>query len=126
MIWWALILQSITAFFIIWFPPILVARLGLFYEFFPDHLMGGIILLVASGLALLGILEKKNRLKFFFFLPQWALLIVTAGSALHFVFQGHYADGVVREWEFIFVDQLPIFVGALVYTFAVFNGKNYA
>lgn len=123
-IYYALLLELITVPFLLFFEPIRIARLGIFYEVFPNATTGAVLMLGAILLACIGLFKKTDGYRFFFFLPQWFFLILTAGSSLYYVSQGHYADGVMRSWEFIFLDQLPSFVAILLYTFAIFDFKK--
>lgn len=122
---YAILLQLITALFIIWSDdPIRVARLDVFYNLFPNYGTGVALMLVGVIMAVVGLTRKRSDYKFLLFLPQFAFLLLTAGSALYHVIQGHYADGVIRPWYFIFVDQLPSFIAATLYTFAIFDFRK--
>src|SRR5258708_5041175 len=98
-IWYAIILQLITALFIFFSPfPIRIARLGIFYGVFPNAQIGAILQVAAVLLALYGLFAVthelwKEKLRVLFFLPQFFFLILTAGSSLQYVIEGHYADG---------------------------------
>lgn len=119
---YAILLQAITAVFVTLSPmPIRVASLGAFYDIFPNYRVGIILMALGTICALMGLTRIRNGYRFFFFLPQLVFLMLTAGSALSHVFEGRYADGVVRPWQFIFIDQLPAFITAVLYMFAVFD-----
>lgn len=51
--------------------------------------------------------------------PQQFLLLLSALSGIRAIIAGHYADGVIRAWQFIAGDQLPVIVVALLYTTAI-------
>lgn len=116
------ILQLITGLLLLAFPPdhLLVARLGIFFDLFPAKL-GGILLLISAGLGFWAVVNFKNHptMRIFALLPQYVFLILTALSAIDYVFLGHYADGVIRPRVFIFLDQLPAIVAATLYSIAV-------
>jgi len=120
-IFYAIFLQGITVPFLLFSDPIRIARMGILYDMFPSHVIAGFLMLFAVILALLGVYKAQNGNRFYFFLPQWFFLILTSGSALFYVTQGHYADGVMRPWQFIFLDQLPSFIAVVLYTVAIFN-----
>lgn len=125
-IWNAFIVQFITAIFIIVSSDsILVARLGAFYELFPNKYVGAGLMLISSFFALIGLYKKKNGNKILFYLPQWIFLVMTSGSAMYYVIQGHYADSVMRPWSFIFIDQLHAFVSLFLYSLAIFNFRKH-
>lgn len=52
-------------------------------------------------------------------IPQQTVLLLSAGAGIWAASVGHYADGVMRPWEFILADQLPIILTAFLYTVAV-------
>lgn len=52
-------------------------------------------------------------------IPQQFLLLLSALSGIRAIAESHYADGVVRAWEFIAGDQLPVILIALLYTTAI-------
>lgn len=121
---YSILVQAITgAFILLSSMPLNVARLGMFYRIFSYPNIGAVFMLLSSALAVVGLLDK-SKYGFLFFLPQLAFVIFTASSALGFVLRGHYADGVVRPWQFIFVDQLPSFITALLYTYAIFDFRK--
>ena len=122
---YAILLQLITSIFIILSDnPIRIASLGAFYDLFPNHYFGAGLMLLGVVMAILGLNEKISPYRFLFFLPQFLFLILTSGSALNYVFLGHYADGVTRPWQFIFLDQSPAFLATLTYTFSIFNFRR--
>ena len=124
---YTIIVQVITAMFLLFFSePVRVASLGVFYQIFSAPQLGALIMLLSVVSAVVGLsIPTKNKLHFLFFLPQYIFLLLTAGSSLNYVLQGMYADGVVRPWQFIFVDQLYVLVLAVLYTPSIFNfGKE--
>ena len=121
MVTYITLVQLVTGLFILLSPqPILVARLGFFYEMFSDPRQGGVLMLLGAIIALAG-LFRRNHYQFLFFLPQFVFLILTSGSALYYVAQSSYADGILRSWQFIFIDQLHTFAAVILYTFAIFD-----
>lgn len=120
-IYYAILLQIITAGFVFFaHDPIRVARLGIFYQLFPSPQFGALVMLLGVLLSMVGvfIISPSNRFRFIFFLIQHAFMLLTAASAINYIMQGHYADGVVRPWQFIFIDQLGCIAAAILYTFA--------
>ena len=79
------------------------------------------VLLVASGLAVIGVQRKGTTAGSLLLLPQQVLLMVSAVGGIVAAISGHYADGVVRPHLFIAADQLPGMVAAFCHTFAVID-----
>jgi hypothetical protein len=52
-------------------------------------------------------------------IPQQFLMLVSAFGGVKAAFDGHYADGIMRPWQFIISDQLAIILGAFLYTAAM-------
>ena len=125
-IYYAIILQAITVLFLLTSPvPILVASLGVFYKIFMIPQIGALLMLLSIILATIGLFVKtQSRLHFLFFIPQYLFLLLTAGSALNYVFEGHYADGVIRPWQFIFIDQIHSMILAFLYTSSIFRFRK--
>lgn len=126
LIWYAIILQIITALFLLFYPePIRIASLGVFYNIFAVPGIGALLMLIGVILALVGLRSSGlNKLRFLFFLPQFTFLLLTSGSALNYIILGHYADGVIRPWQFIFIDQLHSLILVSLYTLAIFNFRK--
>lgn len=112
--------QGVTAFAHMIFPPdnLLVASLGVFNALFPNHLLGGFVMLIATIMATIYIVTNPKRrvAKVALLLPQQFFLMLTALSSANSVITQQYADGVVRGWPFIFLDQFAIFLIASLYT----------
>ena len=124
-IYYAVILQFITALFIFTsLTPIRVASLGVFYELFKNHYIGALTLFASVILAGIGLYMKESKFRFLFFIPQYLLLLLTAGSSINYVIQGQYADGVVRPPQFIFLDQLPSLIIVVLYTIGIFDFRK--
>lgn len=119
-------MDFITALFILAYPkPLLVARLGIFYQTFPSPYVGAFLMLSAVIAAAMGLMVRPNHpLRFILFMPQHFFLLLTTGSAIDYIIMQHYADGVTRSWEFIFQDQLPIIVLTLGYAFAILDFRK--
>lgn len=60
-----------------------------------------------------------NAWTFWAFIPQQLLLFVVAAGAIYAVVQGHYASGTVLPRSFIFVDQTPKMLLALLHPLGV-------
>lgn len=121
---YSILLQLITGSFIMFSPiQINVARLGVFYELFHPYWLGGLYMVLATILATVG-LFCYSRYRFLFFLPQYFFLLLTAGSAINYIVIQHYADGIMRPWTFILIDQLSVILTTALYIFAVFNFRK--
>ena len=118
------VMDFITALLILTNPqPLLVARLGIFYEIFKYPWIGAILMLIAVVCAVIGLLLKTtSSIKhFLLFAPQQLFLLMTFSSAIDYVILQHYADGVLRPWPFILQDQLPSIVLVIGYFFAILD-----
>lgn len=116
---YAIALQAITGLFVLTvFQPILVARLG-FSEFIFSPFWGGILMIGSAALAAYGLIKGRVRYYYLFFIPQLFFMILSAASALSFIIQQQYADGVTRSWYFIFIDQLPMLLAVVLYVIAL-------
>lgn len=122
-IYYAILLQFITVAFILFSAENLqIARLGVFYQWFKPPYIGAYLMLASVTLACVGLLtHSASRTRLLLFLPQFGFMLLTAGSALSYTFMGHYADGVVRGWSFIFLDQLPAILSTFLYMFAILD-----
>lgn len=113
-------MDFITALLILLDPNrLVVARLGIFYELFKNPSIGAILLLLAVACALIGLMITSSVARFILFIPQQLFLIMTTGSAIDYIFMQHYADGVLRPWQFILQDQLPTIILTIGYFYAV-------
>lgn len=114
------IMDIVTALLILSDPNrLVVARLGIFYQLFPTGTFGAMLMLLAAAMAVMGLSARYSISRFLLFIPQQFFLLMTTGSAIDYVVQQHYADGVARPWQFILQDQLPTIVLTLGYFFAV-------
>ena len=123
---YAIALQLITAAFLLFSStPLRVASLGIFYNFFIIPEIGALLMLVGVILSTAGLfIPRQNRLRFLFFLLQYLFLVLTAGSSLNYIAKEMYADGVVRPWQFIFIDQLPYLIIVILYTMKIFDFRK--
>ena len=79
-------------------------------------------LLVASVLSMWGMTRAKSiRAGLLAVLPQQFALLVSAVGALRCVVGSAYADGVIRPRSFIFADQFPAVLAALLHTMAILD-----
>jgi hypothetical protein len=89
-------------------------------DLFGSDLLAGFVLLGASALAIcLIVTQPSQRLSILGFVPQQVLLAIASLGALTAVYQGHYADGVVRPYSFILADQAPVILTLVLHTIAV-------
>ena len=121
-IFYATILQIITGVVLLFSPTqIEVAQLGIFNILFP-YKIGAVLMLLSVALVIFADLYIKNKLlNILLHIPQEFFLILTAISGILYVSLGHYADGVVRSQAFIFIDQLPGIVAAVLYLVFLFD-----
>lgn len=106
------------------------STLAVLNKLFGDFHIGGMFLILSSILAIHGAFISKNRyLTVFFFIPMLSFIWLFGLTALNSVFQGHFADGTVRPWQFIFADQLQaiilMFFMSAVLTEPIWNRERY-
>lgn len=89
-----------------------------------------IVLMTVSTLALIFIKIRSMRfvtsiIYGLLLFPQFWLLILSSGTGITAVVQGHYFDGTVRPPAFILADQSPIIILCLLYGSAIIKiGHN--
>jgi uncharacterized membrane protein len=123
-IYYALIVHIIWGIVIIFNPdPIRTTTLNDLYSYIPNSYLLAATLIGFSLLTLWGIHGSVNlgRKRVFFLIPQQLLILASALTAFNAITSGQFADGVVRPNLFIFVDQLPALVIAVLYTIAIFD-----
>lgn len=106
--------------------PDAVARTTGLWPFSKAPEVFGLLMLASAWAAFSALVHDARRhapnaLTFWAFIPQQAFLMVTAGAALYFASQGHFADGTVVPgggW-FIFYDQVSKILLALFHPFGV-------
>ena len=64
--------------------------------------------------------QKNLRASLLLSLPQQFILMLSMMSAFEAINVSHYADGVERPQLFIFIDQLPAILAAILHTLALF------
>ena len=78
-------------------------------------------MLIAARCAVYGLMITSSAKQFLLFIPQQIFLLMTTGSAIDLIIMQHYADGVLRSWQFILQDQLPTIVLTIGYFFAILD-----
>lgn len=117
-IWYAIALQLITGVSLLLHGEALnTAALSPFYQYASPTGVG----LTHIGAASLAVYALRSDKKYpqavpWLLVPQQLLLLMSGVIALTLSVQGHYADGVVRPFFFIFTDQLPAMLLAVFYT----------
>lgn len=79
---------------------------------------GATTLIVSSLLAMYS-LRVKNRFASLLIIPQQFLLILSTVGVITAIVTSSFADGVVRDWQFIFVDQVVWIVLMAFYTYSI-------
>jgi hypothetical protein len=83
----------------------------------------GLTILGTGLLGLWALIRDAERgpslVTFWCLIPQQVVLFVIAAGAIYAVGQGHYASGTVLPRSFIFVDQLPKLLLAMLHPFGV-------
>lgn len=115
LVWGFLLLFSDN---LMWTTP-----LGSFAVITSNHFAVGVMILVSTTLAVLHIYKLRDCLYWKYntslLIPQQIILYISAFSALLASWQGHYVDGVMRPMLFIFSDQFPTVILAILYTVAI-------
>lgn len=108
-IYFAIVKHFVWGLFIIFTPfELKTATLTTIYSLFPIHQYAGIVLILGAILALLST-QLKNKpiiLNIGLLGPLTFFVMFSGFNAINQIIQGQYADGVVRPWQFIFVDQI--------------------
>lgn len=79
-----------------------------------------VLLVVASAFALWSLAWPiRSRWGIAALVPQQILLLVSGGGSLRAIVESSYADGVLRPTAFIFADQMPVVLLAVIHTCAL-------
>lgn len=103
--------------------PVRTSTLNDLYAIVPNHHLVGLLLILIAGLATTGLFLKTKPVLFgiLLLIPQQFVISLSALTAIAAIADGRFADGVVRPQLFIFLDQLPAIVIAVMYTIAIFE-----
>jgi len=82
----------------------------------PYLLMGAAI---SAFFAIFYVDRRHILLGITFKLPQLIILILVTLGSLQVTYNGAYGDGTIRNFYFIFIDQVPSITLALIYAFAL-------
>lgn len=83
---------------------------------------GGIALITSSLIAIYGLKRSTTLLgDIIYLIPLQFFVWLAALTAVNAVLSGHYADGVIRPRQFIFVDQLTHILLSVFVTIVVFE-----
>jgi len=85
------------------------------YNVAGDNRILAIVLYLGAMIGALGALRDTGPRRVRLLLLQWLVVLVEAGGSAMAVWNGHYADGVIRPRPFIFADQRVYLVFAAVY-----------
>lgn len=86
----------------------------------PWHITA-IFLLATCVCAVLSLRQKSALKALFLLVPQQAALIASAIMAAVCTWNGEYADGVQRPWEFIGADQSYVIYLAFLHAYAIWS-----
>ena len=87
-----------------------------------NYQIGGMLLILAAIAAVYGAFLSRNPYQtVFFFIPILFFVWLFALTAFNAVIQGHFADGVIRPWQFIFADQLNAVLLGVFLTAVIFE-----
>jgi len=88
-------------------------------QFFGDKYLLISAYFICSALACWSLFLGRSKGGLLAALPQQFILGIGAFGALTFIFGGHYADGVQRPVIFMFTDQFPFVILAILHTIAI-------
>lgn len=98
-----------------------VGMASLLMVFFSRPIVAAAVLIIAATLAIVAEWEPdlSRQVRFWMLFPQIFLLLIESMWAVHFITAQHYADGVIRSWNFIFCDQMarigmPLWYGSAI------------
>jgi len=102
--------------------PLLTTGISTIASFLHSFKLTGFVFLFAGLCGFIGVSKLfENTVNFFFFLPQQFLLMVSAICAVVCIYNGHFADGVIRSRDFIFVDQSALIALTIAHSVAFIN-----
>lgn len=81
---------------------------------------GILAMLLVAGLAVVGLSMRNAWHATMLMIPQQFLLLISAGGAFEAMWEGQFADGVVRPTAFIVADQMPAILAAIGHVLAIF------
>lgn len=122
-LWMATILHMFWGSMLIVYPDTVKLTTGLApFSFAPTA--WGLAMVMSSTLAAIALVyeaqgKRVNAWTFWCFLPQQAFLMVSAFSVIYFVSIGHYASGTMLPRLFIFTDQFPKIILAILHPLGV-------
>jgi len=93
-------------------------------EFFNYSRPALVFALVSSALATFTAMRTPSPRRYGFktlalLIPQQFFMLMAAGGSMLAVWNGYYADGVIRTTPFILADQSPWILAALLYTVSI-------
>lgn len=103
----------------------------LLLKYIPYAPLAGVVMIIAAAMALYELVSRSGTARGWYFhrtpntrylallLPQQAILVMAAGSAIEAMVTSHFADGVIRSRAFIIADQSTYVLLAIFYTMAI-------
>lgn len=74
---------------------------------------------LVAVMAMIGVMSKRPEWRVLLILPQQIILWFSVVGAVHAMYLGQFADGVLRERWFLIVDQVPVVLITLGHTAAL-------
>ena len=99
--------------------PLHTTAIDSVFRIFSSPGTAGIAYIVASLAAIVAMFRPATLKNLLLIIPQQYFLMLSAFSAMGCISRSAFADGIVRSRAFIFVDQLPIIVAAVLHTCAL-------
>ncbi len=92
-----------------------------------DHVLTGLTFIFAGLVASISTWHNYNNIMIhaLLFTPQQFLLFISAIGVIQAMITGHFADGTVRSWQFIFVDQVYLVILCVGHAFAMICGYGF-
>ena len=120
-VWYAIILHIVWGIVLLLSGvPTRITAIYALNEVVNNHVVLGLIMIIAGVLACVGIYSHKTDIKtLVLVLPQQFLLIMSMLGAMEAIDKSSFADGVIRPREFIFCDQFPAILASVLHTVAL-------
>ncbi len=125
MAWYAIALHMVWGISLLFsMSPAKVSGLSILYSAFPNRYLLAGVLFTACGIAFVGLRYFHDIKTLFCLVPQQVLLLAAAYGVLLVIYQGHFADGTVRDRYFLITDKLGIVLIAVFHTFSLMRTQK--
>jgi hypothetical protein len=95
---------------------------GLFRSLGREGTIAALLVVATLALIYVFVFSKRGMAAAIYALPQQAVLLISAWTAVSAMHAGHFADGVERPVAFIVADQSPAVIAAVLHAAAILIG----